>query len=149
MFTEYKMQCFLSQLQDGEEYVIPKDSSNYAITKFGRVYSTTRKAGKTGGFLPGSIQNREGHLPYIRYGIYDNNGKCKDWFAQRLIYYYFGKKPLQKGNVIHHIDFDPHNNNIDNLMWFENQSEHKAYHEAIGHPIGGRPRKNRGGESAE
>jgi len=67
-------------------------------------------------------------MPYIVVCIYGNNDKKKYYAIQRLVYKYFGEKPLSKGNVIHHIDFDPQNNHIDNLMWFENQREHKAYH---------------------
>lgn len=35
---------------------------------------------------------------------------------------------LTETEVVHHIDFDKSNNNPDNLMLFENQSEHIKYH---------------------
>ncbi|MBC8252131.1 MAG: HNH endonuclease [Candidatus Nitrosopelagicus sp.] len=34
---------------------------------------------------------------------------------------------LEKEEVVHHIDHDPHNNKIENLMLFKNNSEHKIY----------------------
>lgn len=35
---------------------------------------------------------------------------------------------LQEGNVVHHVDGDERNNNLDNLMVFKNQAEHMRYH---------------------
>lgn len=37
-------------------------------------------------------------------------------------------RPLKRPEVVHHIDRDKGNNNIENLMLFPNQSEHIKYH---------------------
>lgn len=37
-------------------------------------------------------------------------------------------RPLKKGEVVHHIDGNIHNNSNDNLMIFKNQSEHAKWH---------------------
>lgn len=131
-----KIHYLESQLQEGERYIIPDMYPDYAITNYGRVFSMKVKAGKMGGFLKGSIQHRAKHGEYIIFGLYDKYGKLKNWFAHRLIYYFFGNKALNRGNVIHHIDFNPQNNRIENLMWFENQKAHMDYHDAVGRPLG-------------
>lgn len=37
-------------------------------------------------------------------------------------------RPLRKGEVVHHIDNNPLNNDISNLMLFSSNAEHMAYH---------------------
>ena len=37
-------------------------------------------------------------------------------------------RPLKKGEVVHHINGDKHDNRPENLMIFRNQQEHVAYH---------------------
>lgn len=39
-------------------------------------------------------------------------------------------RPLQKGEVVHHIDNNPHNNSKENLMIFSSQAEHVKWHAA-------------------
>ena len=41
-------------------------------------------------------------------------------------------RPLRKGEVVHHINGNKHDNRPENLMVFRNQQEHVAYHAA--HP---------------
>ncbi|WP_373222702.1 HNH endonuclease signature motif containing protein [Flavonifractor plautii] len=41
-------------------------------------------------------------------------------------------RPLQPGEVVHHIDSDKRNNSPDNLMVFVSQAEHVAWHVAHG-----------------
>jgi hypothetical protein len=45
---------------------------------------------------------------------------------------YLGR-PLTRMECIHHIDHNPENNEINNLMLFKNNSDHKKYE--AGHPI--------------
>lgn len=37
-------------------------------------------------------------------------------------------RPLKKGEVVHHIDNNPFNNNIENLMLFSSNAEHTSHH---------------------
>lgn len=39
-------------------------------------------------------------------------------------------RPLKKGEVVHHINGDKHDNRPENLMIFSSQAEHIAYHRA-------------------
>ena len=41
------------------------------------------------------------------------------------------KRGLRKGEVVHHIDINPLNNNSKNLYVFPSQKEHKAYHQEL------------------
>lgn len=40
-------------------------------------------------------------------------------------------RELKSGEVVHHIDFNPRNNNPDNLMIFPSQAEHARYHNKL------------------
>ncbi len=46
-------------------------------------------------------------------------------------------RALKKGEVVHHIDEDINNNNLDNLMVFPSQKEHAAHHAKINKLRGG------------
>ncbi len=41
------------------------------------------------------------------------------------------KRDLKKGEVVHHIDNNKLNNNLDNLMIFANSKHHASYHKAL------------------
>lgn len=41
-------------------------------------------------------------------------------------------RPLRKGEVVHHVDGDKHNNDPQNLMIFESQAEHARWHKERG-----------------
>lgn len=40
-------------------------------------------------------------------------------------------RPLRKGEVVHHIDRNPRNNDPDNLRVFSSQSEHQRFHASL------------------
>lgn len=40
-------------------------------------------------------------------------------------------RKLEKGEVVHHLDFDYKNNNINNLHLFKNKKEHTIYHNML------------------
>ena len=53
---------------------------------------------------------------------------------RKLYHRYLLEKEGQdiKNKIVHHIDHNPSNNNLDNLMVFNNQSEHVKYEAAHG-----------------
>ncbi|MBT4698412.1 hypothetical protein HOB76_09155 [Candidatus Woesearchaeota archaeon] len=53
--------------------------------------------------------------------------KCGYVLEHRLEMAQYLNRLLEKKEVVHHIDHDPHNNKIENLMLFKNNSEHKLY----------------------
>lgn len=55
----------------------------------------------------------------------NNNGYVRE---HRLVMEYYLGRYLTNDEVVHHIDFDPKNNDIDNLHLFNSDSEHTAYH---------------------
>lgn len=48
-------------------------------------------------------------------------------YARRVMELNLGRK-LKKGEVVHHLDHNWKNNDIDNLYLFSNQSKHSTYH---------------------
>jgi len=63
------------------------------------------------------------HCPYHPYA--DKKGYV---YEHKLVVEKKIKRFLLKTEVVHHIDKDPSNNNIDNLMLFKNNSEHIKFH---------------------
>jgi len=81
----------------------------------------------------GRFTNGEGYCfvytgrdsPY--YGMADHR---KYVLKHRLVMAKHLGRPLESKEVVHHIDENPSNNDIDNLMLFPNSGEHLAYHHA-------------------
>ena len=68
---------------------------------------------------------KSNHLVYSPNGYlrFSNGGE----FVHRMVYEYFSGKSIPDGYVIHHIDEDKVNNNIDNLILM-NDAEHRILH---------------------
>jgi len=122
-------------LEDDENYKFYDKYPNYLFTDKGRAYSFYLKR-----FLKPTLNKEENG--YFRWYIQNKDKKSVHVFVHRMVWDVFGDKPLVKGNVIHHKDFNPLNNDLDNLMFCANTQEHAAVHRAAGHPIG-RPTKKK------
>lgn len=60
--------------------------------------------------------------------------KCHGRHTHRVVAEQMLGRPLQKGEVVHHIDGNKRNNDPSNLMVFKSQAEHVKYHTE--HPEG-------------
>lgn len=74
------------------------------------------------------IPIRDGHSDVY----YRSRRKYEEWQSgsrdyNKIMEKYIGR-PLLKNEVVHHIDFNRNNNNIDNLYVFKNSTLHSAYH---------------------
>jgi hypothetical protein len=52
---------------------------------------------------------------------------------RQLYHRYILKDKLKNGQVVHHKDHDPSNNDISNLAILESQSEHASHHMKLRH----------------
>lgn len=50
-----------------------------------------------------------------------------EFIHRRVVEEFIGRK-LTKEEVVHHLDFNKHNNSINNLMIFPNQKAHASFH---------------------
>lgn len=89
-----------------EKWEIIEDYPNYLISTLGRIKST-----KTNKILKPYITKRG----YV-YNLLSKNGKVKNFQVHRLVAKAFIDNPLNKP-CVNHIDFNPSNNNVDNLEW--------------------------------
>ena len=83
----------------------------YQVSNFGRVKSVRRN------IILAPLYDRDG---YVRYNLYDKNGKMRYTPAHRIVALTFLEKP-QGCDIVHHIDDNPTNNRVDNLMWVTTQ----------------------------
>src|SRR5665811_1959404 len=75
----------------------------------------------------GSVHWKGGVKKSYGYRLVTINGR---YFPEhRIIAATVMKRGLRKGEVVHHIDINPLNNNPENLYVFPSQKEHKAYHQ--------------------
>lgn len=89
-----------------EKWEIIEDYPNYLISTLGRIKST-----KTNKILKPYITKRG----YV-YNLLSKNGKAKNFQVHRLVAKAFIDNPLNKP-CVNHIDFNPSNNNVNNLEW--------------------------------
>lgn len=84
---------------DGQETI-------YIISENGEIYNT-----KTKKFLKGTYKRNEYHTVQLTV-----NGKIKSYMTHRLVAEAFLPNPNQL-SIVHHIDHNKHNNNVNNLQW--------------------------------
>jgi hypothetical protein len=74
---------------------------------------------------------KEGIMKKIRNGyIYVKYGD--KWMQEhRLVVENFIGRTLEKGETVHHINFNKKNNNLDNLFPFHTQREHKSFENRV------------------
>lgn len=74
--------------------------------------------------MDGIIKRKINGYIFVRVG--------KFWIPEhRLVVEEKLERTLEKGEVIHHIDGNKENNEIDNLMLFPNQKEHAKFHNKV------------------
>lgn len=71
------------------------------------------------------IKTGKGYI-YVRY--YDKQGNRKIKYEHRMLMERKIGRLLRPEEVVHHIDENPENNDISNLMLFANDREHKRHH---------------------
>lgn len=76
----------------------------YDISKDGYVMNT-----RTGKFLSPEVQAGQG---YLRVRLYGKHKRIHRLVASRWL-----PAPTEEGLVVHHIDHNKMNNNVENLMW--------------------------------
>ena len=65
---------------------------------------------------------------HIRLPFHPNIGKCLLFKKHRLIMEKHLGRLLGDEEIVHHVDGNKRNNNIDNLILFKDRVEHKAFH---------------------
>jgi hypothetical protein len=74
-------------------------------------------------------------IEFVLYNKYYINQKIKKRLHNYEYEYYYGK--ITKGYVVHHIDFNPENNNISNLQLLTNSEHNKIHSKGINNPMYG------------
>jgi len=121
-----------------EIWKVIKDFSDYAVSDFGRIRR----------IIPDKFNRRLKILKlrknvkgYFQVYLY-KNGKVKTKLLHILLYEIFNNYKLKKSECIHHIDFNPDNNNFDNFLLMS-KSEHMILHKTkYNNPNFGKPRDN-------
>ena len=110
-----------------EEWKDIKDYEGlYQVSNLGRVKSLNyRRTGKEGILNVGNKNLTKGHF-FVE--LWKNKSGCKK-YIHILVAEHFIPNPENKP-IVHHIDKDPKNNNVDNLMWVTNM-EHRELHQEI------------------
>lgn len=86
----------------------------YAIEESGIVYSLVRKGKMLN--KPSKIKSSIKNNGYVRVFLRGWDGVTKQYLLHRLICHAFKGMPINSKKVVHHIDSDKKNNNLDNLM---------------------------------
>lgn len=98
----------------------------YQVSNTGKVKSLNyRRTGKEGILNVGNKNLTKGHF-FVE--LWKNKSGCKK-YIHILVAEHFIPNPENKP-IVHHIDKDPKNNNVDNLMWVTNM-EHRELHQEI------------------
>ena len=103
----------------GEVWAVCGLNSNYLISNYGNVYSKIND-----GELSPYLRDKSKDKTYYCVGIGNGN---KDTYVHILVADAFVKAGDCKGKIVHHIDGNTLNNNVDNLMYLS-QSDHLKLH---------------------
>jgi len=110
---------------DGEIFKdIEGYDGDYQVSNFGRIKSFKKWRGIDVRILT-QIKDGGG---YLRVKLY-KNGKCKPKEIHRLLFETFNNYKLKKGEVVHHIDKNILNNDLNNFKLMTN-SEHTILHKS-------------------
>jgi len=102
---------------------------DYQISNLGRIKSFKQRKG---GKILSQHKNSRGYLFVKLY----RNGKGKSGLIHDLMFESFNNYKLEKNEVVHHLDKNPLNNDLDNFLLMIN-SEHNSFHNSgKNHPKG-------------
>ena len=96
---------------------------NYFYGKHFRPWNTKRA----------EIYEFEGGNGYIQTRVWAEDGERIVKYKHRYVMELHIGRELLPEEVVHHIDENPKNNDISNLMLFPNNAEHKKHHAALRH----------------
>lgn len=112
---------FTFYLYLGEKYKSDEQFPEYLFTSKGRIFSFFLNR-----FLSERVSRSDG---YIQYHIKDINDVAYHPYGQEISWKYFGDKPIQEGNEIHHLNGCRWDNDISNLVLCYDHYEHMTkYH---------------------
>ena len=111
------------------EYYINKQ---YSLRQLQGLLHVQREVIKTK-LIEYGVPIRDGHSDVY----YKSRRKYEEWQSgsrdyNKIIEQYIGR-PLHENEVVHHIDFNRANNNIENLFLFDSDTLHNAYHGYLKH----------------
>ena len=100
-------------------------TENVLASNKGRIFVLPAVRGNNNRFMSGYIANgRQAGGLHIQVKLYDNNGKSAFFYVHRLVAFAWLKRKIHQ-NVVMHIDDNPTNNCVDNLMWGTQQQNMK------------------------
>lgn len=107
-----------------------KDFDGYYVCEDGRIASTKQTGGHIAYLyeLTPRIQERKDETIRLYVCLY-NNGNDYNLSVSRIVAKAFIPNPENKP-IVHHIDGNPFNNDVSNLMWVTRE-EHKALHKLM------------------
>ena len=103
-------------------------SRSYKYKKYAGIRGKIRE--KAPHWKGGKMTNKEGYI--LIYLPNHPKTNSKGYVSEhRLVVEKKLGRPLERKEVVHHIDFNPSNNQIENLMLFSSQSKHMSFHQKI------------------
>jgi hypothetical protein len=114
-----------------KEYRDIRKKQNYRNSKLGANNPSFGRYGKDSRRYIGEISDGKGYLIHLRPAWFTGRTGSKHIFVHHLVYCEAnGLTEMPEGYVIHHIDLDPTNNDIENLQLMT-PSDHTKLHQLL------------------